>query len=180
VSAAAFWTWSLARYDAKGVSARLLALQDEFDLDVNILLWCGWCAERYGDIPDSVLKTATDLCGRWSREVTAPLRAVRRALKSPPPEAAGAASARLRLAVKDAELNAEEVEQAMLETLAEELLRPADDAGNSLARLERNLVNYAIIAGVKRRAGFSALALAELAQSLLPGIARDEEEQSVS
>lgn len=176
MSAGAFWAWSLARYEAKGVSARLLALQDEFDLDANILLWCGWCAERYSEIPEQVLKCAVDRCGRWSRDVTTPLRAARRALKTPPKEAAGEDAAALRSAVKDAELAAEKIEQAMLENLAEKALAPADGAGNSLARLKRNLVSYATIAGASLRAGFPALALAELAQRLSPGAAGDEEE----
>lgn len=177
MSAGGFWSWSLARYEAEGVSSRLLALQDEFDLDVNILLWCGWCAERYGEIPEDVLKNAAALCESWSRGVTTPLRSARRALKTPPEEARGEDAAALRLAVKDAELAAEKIEQAMLEKLAGTSLAPAADVGNSLARFERNLVNYAMMAGAMHRAGEPAFAHEDLARRILAAPAGDDEDQ---
>ncbi len=174
--AEALWLWSVGRYGNESAARRLLVLQDDFDLDVNILLWCGWSAERFRDIPDIVLRKAIDLTAHWTRDVTAPLRTARRALKSPPPRASAEDAALLRETVKAAELTAERIEQDMLARLAADALAPADDAPNSLARLRRNLVNYAAIVGAQRRKGFSVVLLDELARALLPeAAARDQE-----
>lgn len=171
-----FWSWSVERYQGEGAARRLLALQDEFELDVNILLWCGWSAERYREISDLVLKKAIDLTARWTRDVTGPIRAARRALKTPPQRASADAATSLRETVKSAELAAEKIEQEMLARLAADALTPADDARNSLARLRRNLVNYAAIAGAQRRKGFSVALLEDLARTLLPeAAARDQD-----
>ncbi len=35
----AFWAWSLEHYKRQGVEPLLLRLQDEFHLNVNMLLW---------------------------------------------------------------------------------------------------------------------------------------------
>ncbi|MEX0643951.1 MAG: TIGR02444 family protein [Parvularculaceae bacterium] len=163
-----FWSWSVGRYEDDRVARRLIALQDEFGLDVNILLWCGWAAERFREIPDLAVRKAVDLTARWTREVTGPLRAARHALKTPPPRASIEAAAALREAVKNAELAAERIEQEILASLAGAALTPADEQVNSLARLRRNLVTYAAIAGAQRRKGFSVVLLDELARALLP------------
>jgi len=169
-----FWAWSVERYESEGVARRLLALQDDFGLDVNVILWCGWCAGRYREIPDIVFKKAIDVTARWTRDVTVPLRTARRALKTPPQRASAEAAASLREAVKAAELAAEKIEQEMLARLAADALSPAMEDLNSLARLRRNLVNYAAIAGAQRRKGFSVVLLEEIARALLPGADRSD------
>jgi len=169
-----FWAWSVKRYECEGAARRLLVLQDDIGLDINILLWCGWCAEQYREIPDIVFKKAIDMTARWARDVTEPIRAARRALKTPPQRAGAEAAASLRETVKAAELAAEKIEQEMLARLAADALSPAMEDLNSLARLRRNLVNYAAIAGAQRRKGFSVVLLEEIARALLPGADRSD------
>lgn len=79
-----FWSWSLAAYRREGVEAALLELQDRYDLSVNILLWCIWCAQDFAELPDIAIRKAADLSEQWTRAVTGPLRTARRALKTPP------------------------------------------------------------------------------------------------
>lgn len=153
-----FWSWSLSRYAAEGVAQPLLQLQDEFQLDVNILLWCGWCAERYQEIPVAVIRSAVEFAGDWSQGVTRPLRAARRALRNPPAAAAGDDAARLRASIKESELAAERVEQEVLERLAAEALQPCTGGGKASARLRCNLEAYAAAARRSSdRQEFSAL-----------------------
>lgn len=170
-----FWEWSIERYEYDGVASRLLSLQDNLDLNVNIVLWCGWCAENFGDIPELVVRKALDLSAHWSRDVTGALRSARRALKSPPRQADATAAEALREEVRRAELAAEKIEQEMLARLAHDMLPPPSDASNPLARLRRNLVNYASIAGAQRREGFSVTILDDLARRLMPDAAKSEE-----
>jgi uncharacterized protein (TIGR02444 family) len=159
-----FWEWSQAAYSRPKASAILLRLQDEFALNVNILLWCCWCAVTYGAPSELALRKAADLTEGWSREVTAPLRAARRALKAAPKEALGAEA--LRASVQSAELDAERIEQAMLERLALDALAPARETLNPPDEARRALARYADIADAVRRKGFSVSALDELARAL--------------
>jgi len=160
-----FWTWSLATYDQPGVAAKLLALQDKLALNVNVLLWCCWMAERFAEPPDYVLRKAIDLTRRWSNEVTEPLRSARRALKTPLLQTEGAIAAALRDQVKAAEIESERIEQSMLAALAAAELTPAE-GGYPQAR--RILARYAGLAGAVGRAGFSTLLLDDLARSVFP------------
>jgi uncharacterized protein (TIGR02444 family) len=140
---AGFWQWSLQCYAAEGAAPLLLRLQDNFGFNVNLLLWCAWCAGHYRELPEETMRTAMNLSARWSGEVSAPLRAARRALKSPPAEADAGAVSDLRASVKAAELAAERIEQEMLARLAADVLPRLDDAAGAEIRLRRNFAAYA-------------------------------------
>lgn len=162
-----FWEWSLDRYAQKGVASLLLKLQDDFGLNVNVMLWCLWCAERFEQLPELALRKAHDLTSGWASGVTVELRAVRKRLKSPPPQADPAMAQRLRERVKKAELDAEEIEQAMLDKLAREVLQPAT-SGTMEERARRNLAGYAALAGAGSASGFSVSLLEELLETAHP------------
>lgn len=163
----AFWDWSVKRYAADGVEPQLLRLQDRLDLNVNILLWSLWCAAYFEPLPEIALRKAIDITERWRREVTGALRTARRALKEPPGQADAIAAAALRETIKDAELAAEKIEQAMLARLAGDFLKPADPP-EPLAQGRRNLIAYAGLAGAARLEGFSVGLLDDLARHILP------------
>ncbi len=112
-----FWDFSLALYGAAGVQEECLRLQDDHGLDVNLILLCAFLGARHG-----VRLCADDLVAArlavrpWQEDIVRPLRAARRSLKAvgASPEAAEAA-AQLRARVKDAELEAERGEHAILD-----------------------------------------------------------------
>lgn len=161
-----FWQWSIEAYARPGASAALLRLQDDFDLNVNILLWCCWCAKTRGAVPDLALRKAMDLTAEWSREVSAPLRAARRALKAAPRQADAAGAEALRVKVKEAELDSEKLEQSMLENLARDSLAPQAEAPDAPAAARRSLARYADLSGAARLKGFSTLLLDDVAQAV--------------
>lgn len=166
---AGFWDWSVRIHDAPQVAERLHKLQDRLGLNVNILLWCCWCAMRFaGPLPDLLLRKAIDLIAPWSRDVTGALRSARRYLKKPPAQAEPAAVAALRENLKVLELDAERVEQSMLERLAEEMLARSGEPANALREARRTLARYAGLAGVVRMEGFSTLLLDDLARAIFP------------
>ncbi len=156
-----FWSWSLDRYGREGAESACLRLQDGFGLNVNILLWACWCAERYDAAPELAMRKAIDICAQWNREVTAALRGARRYLKTQE-QVAGAKA--LRDDIKTAELAAEKIEQAALENLAHTALTPASDshAAHVQTRARRNLAAYAALAGAAKRDGFSTSLLHDL------------------
>ncbi|MGD9921013.1 MAG: TIGR02444 family protein [Pseudorhodoplanes sp.] len=121
-----FWQFSLRVYAAPGVAAECLELQDKLGIDVNVVLFAVWL----GAVRGVVLERADlDRIDRavvpWAAEVVRPLRTVRQRLKQMPeidePEVQA-----LRKRVADVELFSEQLEQARL-------FRLADDLGQSQA-----------------------------------------------
>lgn len=100
LAAQPLWDFALALYAAPGVEEDCLVLQDDAGIDVGELLWRCWLYRHglsAGSIPDEVVK--------WQREVTTPLRRLRRQLK---PEARQHTRvAELREKLQRAELDAE-------------------------------------------------------------------------
>lgn len=108
-----FWRWSLETYARPGVEPLLLALQDRFGFDVNLTLWCCWRALGPEPLDAATIEQAQARIADWTAGVVAPLRAVRRRLKSDE-----AAPAGLRERIKQAELDAERHVQDLLAGLA--------------------------------------------------------------
>ena len=117
----AFWNFSLAVYRQPGVADECLRQQDEFGVDVNLLLFCAFV----GAVHDAVLTSADIAAAKqvveaWHNEIVRPLRNARRALK--PLEAGQDAIKTLRAQVKAVEVEAERREQTMLAAWATEHL----------------------------------------------------------
>lgn len=117
-----FWNFSLAVYGASAVQDECLKLQDEFGLDVNLILLCAFLGAVHG-----VALTANDIAAarqevqQWQEQIVRPLRAVRRNLKTAAlaDTEDATAAAQLRAQVKAAELELERIEQMMLDRWAE-------------------------------------------------------------
>lgn len=111
------WSFSLAVYAAPGVADACLTAQDDAGADVNLLLWAAWLAAQGHDLTAAELTEAIAATVPWRRDVVQPLRAIRRRLKSGPSPAPSPAAESLRAQVKSAELEAERLQQAVLQTL---------------------------------------------------------------
>jgi len=105
-----FWRFSLAIYKPPEVAAECLALQEAVGLDVNLLLFCAWLGTRTIILSRSDIEAASRVVALWHNGVVRPLRGVRRHIKTQ----YGDALESLRSRVKDDELQAEQIEQAML------------------------------------------------------------------
>lgn len=116
---------AIAVYGAEGVRELVLDLQDRHGCDVPLLLALAWLDARGVAVDDVRYATLAGSSAAWQREVIAPLRAARRALR-PPAEAAGrlglAAADRddLKRRVQAVELDAEMQQLRRLEALAAE------------------------------------------------------------
>lgn len=108
-----FWTFSLDVYARPGVAEECLALQARHGIDVNALLFCAWAgAVRQVLLSEAQVAAIVARTGAWQSGVVVPLRSVRQALKEMLD--LGQPVAALRKDVAAAELQAEQVEQAML------------------------------------------------------------------
>ncbi len=166
-----FWGWSLAHYARPGTESLLLRLQDDFDCNVNILLWSCWCAERFDAAPEPVIRKAIDITAVWDANVTGKLREVRRYMKTTSAQQIGAGLADMRAKVKQAELDAEQVEQSLLQDLAASALAPANEDNKSAieARARRNLAAYAALIGAVQKKGFATTLLHDLIDNIFGG-----------
>ncbi len=113
-----FWAFSLAVYARPGIPAACLELQERHGADVNLVLAALWAAySGLGRLDAADWERLEGVVGAFHREVVRPLRTARRALKpiGETTTAAAAPAGSIRLVVKAAELDAEHLEQIMIE-----------------------------------------------------------------
>ena len=132
------WTFAVNLYGAPGVAEACLGLQDEYGCDVNVLLFAAWMgAARHHTLTSAEMAEAAAIVRDWHAEIVRPLRSIRRRLKSGPAPAPNATSEALRTRVKSVELEAERIELAMLEALAERACASGSSSGGeSVQNLE--------------------------------------------
>ncbi len=111
-----FWRYSLAVYSKEGVPAELITLQDTFDIDVNVALFCLWLGHSIGlQLSEEQLSSISVRCAPWNTETVLPMRGARRYLKSGTAvQPIAQRAAELRTQIKRLELLAEQIEQAIL------------------------------------------------------------------
>jgi len=116
-----FWNFSIAVYGASAVQDECLILQDQFGLDVNLILLCAFLGAVHGvTLTSDDIASVRQEVGQWHEQIVRPLRAARRHLKTINLQDADAASAAdLRRQVKTAELESERIEQILLERWAD-------------------------------------------------------------
>jgi len=126
-----FWRFSLAVYEPVDVAEECLALQDALGLDVNVLLFCAWLGTRAFVLSRSEIESASRIVATWHDNVVRPLRSVRRQIKA----RFGSEFEDLRSRVKIMELEAEQIEQAMLFDYAQGIqsLRASTDHRDAIA-----------------------------------------------
>jgi uncharacterized protein (TIGR02444 family) len=113
-----FWRFSLSLYGSDGVKEECIALQDVLHINVNALLFAAWLgAERGAVLTAQDFATIQGETGPWSTAVVQPLRQARRYLK--PLRAQCQVYEDLARTAGRMELDAEQVEQALLFALAE-------------------------------------------------------------
>jgi uncharacterized protein (TIGR02444 family) len=131
------WTWACAAYAAPGVAEACLALQDYHDQNVPLLLWAAWTAATGRRPDEETIEAACDTARAWQTTTIAPLRAVRRTLKTPVPDLETDARLAVRDQVKAAELAAERHLLEGLQTLSPAASGPARPALDAMAETAR-------------------------------------------
>ena len=112
-----FWRFSLAVYSRAGVAEECLALQEKAGADVNVLLFCAWTGTQAIVLSRDDIEQALRLVVAWQDNVVRPLRGVRQSMKALEHHESESFSAR----VKSIEIEAEQIEQAILFTYSKRL-----------------------------------------------------------
>ena len=153
-----FWRFSLRLYPI--VADTCLELQDGFGVDVNVLLFLLWAAHNNRKVGPGEVHFIVSAVDNWTRSAVAPLRGVRRFLRSPPEVIESGAAAKLRQRIKEIELEAERLEQeALYRLMPVETLGVQEPSREAAARA--NLDLYA----AKLRTAFPGI----LIEALLTG-----------
>ncbi len=107
------WRYAVTLYGRRGVQEACLKLQDEGGVDVVLLLAVLFAIHEGRNI-DGRIPEADAAIAAWRDAVIGPLRAIRRKMKVLPSTGPVGAIDGLRARVKAAELDAEQIEAAML------------------------------------------------------------------
>ncbi|MBL4582468.1 MAG: TIGR02444 family protein [Gammaproteobacteria bacterium] len=110
-----FWKFSLQLYSREGVAAACLELQDAYQLDVNLILFCFWHGSAYGEVDQELLQKVIAFSIEWRSHVVQPLRSTRTWMKLNPRLSENSQSLRER--IKADELIAEKIQQEQIASL---------------------------------------------------------------
>ncbi|HEY7663454.1 MAG TPA: TIGR02444 family protein [Xanthobacteraceae bacterium] len=141
-----FWRFSLRFYREPDVAEACIRLQEEAGVDVNLLLFVLWHATHKRALSATEVAELERRIGAWRDATVVPLRALRRALKSPPALVAPAAAELFRTRIKAVELEAERLQQEAMY----EFVRAAPwgrAAASPAAAARANISAYEAIAG---------------------------------
>jgi uncharacterized protein (TIGR02444 family) len=105
-----FWRFSLAVYGEADVAEECLALQQAIEADINFLLFCAWIGTRAIILSRKDIEAALKNVSAWQEHVVRPLRSVRQQIKALTHDEFESFRAR----VKSMEIEAEQIEQAIL------------------------------------------------------------------
>ncbi|HEX4408135.1 MAG TPA: TIGR02444 family protein [Xanthobacteraceae bacterium] len=109
-----FWRFSLKFYREHNVSEACIALQDEFGVDVNLLLFLLWLASDDRQLSADEVQMLDDNVRDWRNLTIVPIRDTRRKLKGVETLVAPAKQEAFRNKVKAIELDAERLQQEAL------------------------------------------------------------------
>ncbi len=145
ISKSPFWRFSVKFYAVPGVAPACIELQDQAGVDVNVLFFLLWNATQRRTFNREQVAGIEQRIGAWRDMAVVPLRAVRRALKSPPAAIAPDVAEGFRTRIKAVELEAERLQQEALYELArsgplgDQTGSPAEAARGSVAAYEATL-----------------------------------------
>jgi uncharacterized protein (TIGR02444 family) len=139
-----FWRFSLQFYRLPGVAQACIKLQEDAGADVNLLLFLLWHGAQQQRLSIADVQALEQKIAAWRELTVVPLRAIRRALKSPPGLVEGGAAEAFRTRIKAIELEAERLQQeAMYDLVRGSLL---GETAPSVAEAARaNITAYARI-----------------------------------
>lgn len=100
-----FWHFSLEQWTKPALQAQLLALQNKQDYRINLLLLAMWLSFEQRDLRPHIHQFIED-SQAWHEQVVVPLRTTRQRLPM--------SAAELKKQVQACELQAEQIEQALL------------------------------------------------------------------
>lgn len=129
-----FWQFSLQQWKNGQLQQQLLALQNNQDYRINLLLLAMWLSFEHKDIRPHLDELITK-SSEWHEKIVTPIRQVRQAIPTELP----AQSRGLKSQLQACELQAEQIEQALLYQACEHIPQNTSTKLDSLHWLIHNL-----------------------------------------
>lgn len=108
-----FWEFSVQAYTRPQVEPACICLQDNYGININLILLCIWCAQAGTEpVAPDALQNVLSASFHWRSSVIEPLRAVRRVVQRQ--EAEERAIKSFQRSLLHDELAAERIEQALM------------------------------------------------------------------
>ncbi len=139
-----FWTFSLAFYADPAIGGICIDLQDRYSCDVNVVLFVLWCASRNRSLYAHEVESVVAMVAPWQNDVVRPLRGVRRDLKPLAADLALAPVSAFREVIKKQELEAERLQQSLMQARFADIGAPVSDRA---AAARSNVERYATFVG---------------------------------
>jgi uncharacterized protein (TIGR02444 family) len=137
-----FWRFSLQFYRLPGVAEACIRLQEEAGADVNLLLFLLWHGTQLRRLSRQEVERLEQKIAAWRDRAVIPLRAIRRALKSPQGLVEAGTAEAFRTRIKAVELEAERLQQeAMYDLVRVSLL--GEQAPSAADAARANVAAYA-------------------------------------
>jgi uncharacterized protein (TIGR02444 family) len=140
-----FWRFSLLFYRQTGVSDACIALQDEYGVDVNLLLFLLWCADEGRSLSADEVRKLDDSVRDWRNLTVIPIRNIRRRLKGARALADPGQQEAFRTKIKAIELEAERLQQQTLYSASQSA--PIGNSADSRTAAHGNVCAYEHIMG---------------------------------
>lgn len=140
-----FWAFSVRVYARPDVPPACLALQNDYGLDVNLLLYCCWLGAHGARMTSEQLDRALTFAGPWGEHVVRPLRNARTWMKHDEDareQLPADVYAELRESIKSIELEAERLQQLALEAMTDPPPRRPAGADAAASTASVNLMRY--------------------------------------
>ena len=131
------WQYSLTVYRRADVEPLLIALQNRYSADVNILLCCGWLGSQGQSLSVDNLQQLIDVALPWQQRCVKPLRAIRQFLKGR--EGDKAFREQLKALEIDAECHQQRMIYQQIQTMTLSAADPATAIIDNLARYASQL-----------------------------------------
>ena len=77
-----FWSYSTDIYQRAEIERTCLTMQDQYQADVNILLYCCWVGEKQIELSEDDIATLIKISQPWQKNILMHLRAARATLKT--------------------------------------------------------------------------------------------------
>lgn len=136
-----FWNYSSQLFQIADVANTCLEMQNNFDADVNLLLFCCWAGENQRQLDDNDINKLMQACEPWQTAILKPLREARKMMKNNIIAMPAHLHTQTISNLSEMELNAEHMAQLNLEKTIVFSCRKASGV-SSVDTAARNLLTY--------------------------------------
>ncbi|MDH5473563.1 MAG: TIGR02444 family protein [Gammaproteobacteria bacterium] len=110
-----FWNYSNSIYNHPEVENSCLKLQDKYQADINILLYCCWTGQKQISLSENDIKILINISQPWQTNILSHLRSARKTLKISTVVIQKELREQAHKNICEMELNAEHMNQLALE-----------------------------------------------------------------